>query len=487
MYEVTPNQYQPSSRLKALVYGTSKSLGASCNVHRVKDSVEGITSAYTWAMQVLSNQGAPSMDFSDVRQKGSKVSSGGVSSGAVSFMRPYDSIVHVMRRPEKKNGAGAVGLDWSHPELVDFIREPFDSLFKMVYIPQNLTYGADRFLANDKLLQLLTAAFNANKIFLVKRPFPTRDMKPRMLNLCTEVELEDLDVCVLGAVNLADVGELFEDFPSVFPVSAELLAKCNQDAARPSILMSNLVHCDNVARQIGLGVLGLSSALGRFNISYQQFNEALAHILLDKPKRYKGCPRAYAAATNIVTGYRRATEILKPYNLTAAFCIQPTVSTSRRVVDSEGYNVSPEIQPPIGMHTGESVVTIVKSAIKGDEVVNYHPLTYTTDDVPYEVYAYTSGLWQILMNDTRLAHRHSHCFYGKEFTVDNLRALYNTPVINEIKSMYYRLPYQQNTEALRKDTLWQDATGVTEFTLEDIIGTGKCQQVTDDGCEACSM
>jgi hypothetical protein len=168
--------------------------------------------------------------------------------------------------------------------------------------------------------------------------------------------------------------------------------------------------------------------------------------------------------------YAIASKVARKAGLRAAFCIQPTVSTSQRAVDCEGYNVTAEIQPVDGIKTEDGVRLLRKSSIKGDKVETYHPKTWTMDEVPYDDYARTSALFQQLMDSTGLAHRHSHCFYGKEFTTQDFLEFY----IGETKyrkSLYYRLSPTNNISSLTKHKLWQNVEEgeISDFDIGDFL------------------
>lgn len=462
--------FHESSRMTALKEGR-KSIGASCNTFKVQDSITSIAEAHTWAYQVLAYQGAPSLDYSELRPVGSTLSSGGTSSGAVSFMQPFDSICATMRRTEKKNGAGIVYLDWKHPELQQFLAADFKAAYKAVYIPMHDTEEAQVFLSNKKMLKMLAAAYDSFKCFLVKRPEPWEGVE-LMTNLCTEVEIPHYGTCVLGAFNLAGY-ETFEDFKRWFSTDFTTAAQLMLDQARLAwhtqertpLRVKTAMDFD-ANRQFGLGVFGLASALGGWGLTYEE-------IAGDHP-----------FWSVLSSGYHAAADAVDPY-VRAAFCIQPTVTTSQRAKDWRGFAVSPEIQPVIGLTHEDGVSTILKSAIHGDKVVTYAPGTQTIYDVDYDTYAIVSARWQSVMNSTGLAHRHSHCFYGSRFSVEQLESYYTDPLLKRIRSLYYRLPSKVNNEALKKDTLWQDVTEeeLADFSVDALLAGGTCQLKGESDCE----
>lgn len=487
-------KFIPSSRISALVNSSSKSIGASCNTYQAQDSIESIADAHAWSYQVLAYQGAPSVDFSKLRPRGAKLGTGGVSSGAVSFMKPFDAIVSTMRREEKKNGAGIAYLDYDHPDLQEFLDAKFDSAYKGVWIPMHGTFESERFIRNKKLTKQLADAYNNFKCFLVKKPEPVEG-EPLLVNLCTEVEIPSRGSCILGAHNLAAYSTL-QDFADNFPSD---FLKSTYDmydyfSLTQSAIKTTPLQCTSVLnRQFGLGVLGLASVLGKFGITYEELGNDIASAMDASDDSLPGALSFLAASTSpssvfartLIEGYFFASRAMRD-KVRAAFCIQPTVSTAQRTYDYDGFHVSPEIQPVIGLKHEQAVSTIVKSAIKGDNQINYNPRTWTIDETPYEAYALVSNGFQRILDATGLGHRHSHCFYGKTFDAKQLVKYYNNPIYSRIKSLYYRLPFNMNVDSLRKDALWQDVQQeeIASFDLDAILNGASCQVYSSEpACE----
>lgn len=487
-------KFIPSSRISALVNRSSKSIGASCNTYQAQDSIESIADAHAWSYQVLAYQGAPSVDFSNLRARGAKLGTGGVSSGAVSFMKPFDAIVSTMRREEKKNGAGIAYLNYDHPDLQEFLDAKFDSAYKGVFIPMHGTFESERFIRNKKLLSRLADAYNNFKCFLVKKPEPVEG-EPMLVNLCTEVEIPSRGSCILGAHNLAAYSTL-QDFADNFP---DDFIKSTYDmydyfSLTQSAIKATPLQCTSVLnRQFGLGVLGLASIIGKFGITYEELGSEIEAAMNSGDDSLPGA-LAFLASSNspssvfaraLLEGYFFASRAMRD-KVRAAFCIQPTVSTAQRTYDYDGFHVSPEIQPVIGLKHEQAVSTIVKSAIKGDNQINYNPRTWTIDETPYEAYALVSNGFQRILDATGLGHRHSHCFYGKTFDAKQLVKYYNDPSYNRIKSLYYRLPFNMNVDSLRKDALWQDVRQeeIASFDVDALLNGASCQVYSSEpACE----
>jgi Ribonucleotide reductase, barrel domain len=491
--------FRTSSRIQSMSKG-GKSIGASCNFFSIDDSISSIGDSFKWATEVLYVEGAPSLDLSNLRPKGSKVNGGGTASGAVSFGRIHDSIIGQMRRVEKKNGAGIVGLDYNHPELQDFLQEPFKNAYKMVYLPMHDTPEANLLLEDSASVELLAKAYDEFKCFLVKRPLPLADGTELGINLCTEVEIPHKGFCILGALNLSYfTPDNVYWLPRYFALAMRRMVEYEAQA-RAASFVNGTLSCESPAnKQVGLGIYGLASMLGAWGVSYEEFNEALTfygvrerhHLsigdLLSLALEHPAKTLAQVFARELITGYYEASKIAHNAGLRAAFCIQPTVSTSQRSLDAHGYNVSPEVQPVDGIKHEGGVNYIRKSAVKGDSVQICHPGTWTLDEVPYNTYALTSSLLQQLMDSTGLGHRHSHCFYGERFTTADFKAFYLGETRHR-KSLYYRLPFTNNTASLRKDTLWQEVEEGELYagSIDNLLASCGLQQAGQIDCD-CTM
>lgn len=464
--------FVPSSRIAGMLEG-KKSAGASCNVYEMEDSLESIAEGVSWAIHVLGYQGAPTVYLGNLRPEGTPISTGGTSSGALSFALPIDKHFATMRRTEKKNGAGQLIMPWNYPdrsELVRFLKHPFDAAYRAVYVPMHDTQEAQEFLADTEIIKLLAAYYDNFSTFLVKRP----SHEELLTNLCTEVEIPHRGTCVLGAVNLSALP--IEDFVVQFPMimmdaSSQMYAFMNlsNDYTKGTPIYCN----DPLNRQFGLGLFGLASFLGASGITYRELADALydnlchcggafakIHEVSEYSDAVAGRSLAHMVVAGLARGYALATKNVKGY-VRAAFCFQPTVSTAHRSFDHFGYHSSPELQPVVGLKHDDAVSTILKSAQKGDRNIDYHPRTWTVYDVGYGDYRDLSGAFQLLINSTGLAHRHSHCYYGERFTPDTLRSWYGDEPFKHIRSLYYRLKFA-NQESLRKDELWQSTNGIND-------------------------
>ncbi|MBI3443499.1 ribonucleotide-diphosphate reductase subunit alpha [Candidatus Woesebacteria bacterium] len=103
--------------------GTPYPFASSCFVFPVEDNLHGIMQTLSDACQVQKYGGGTGYNFSHLRPKGDMIStSGGDSSGPVSFMGLYHNAMEVVHRAGKKHAAQMGILNCDHPNILEFIQ-----------------------------------------------------------------------------------------------------------------------------------------------------------------------------------------------------------------------------------------------------------------------------------------------------------------------------------------------------------------------------
>jgi ribonucleoside-diphosphate reductase alpha chain len=71
---------------------------------------------------IFQRGGGTGFNFSALRPKNAPLSSGGTSSGSVSFMNLFDGVTEVVRQGGFRRGAAISVLNYNHPDILDFCR-----------------------------------------------------------------------------------------------------------------------------------------------------------------------------------------------------------------------------------------------------------------------------------------------------------------------------------------------------------------------------
>ena len=120
--------------------GTERGLPISCFNVDVPDNIEGITHKLGEVIMQTKLGGGTSGYFGGLRGRGSAVTDNGKSSGAVSFMRLFDTAMDTISQGGVRRGAFAAYLDIDHPDIMEFLQiknigHPIQNLFSGVCVP----------------------------------------------------------------------------------------------------------------------------------------------------------------------------------------------------------------------------------------------------------------------------------------------------------------------------------------------------------------
>jgi len=103
--------------------GTELKNLSACFILPIPDYMDGIFNTLKVAALIQASGGGTGFDLSDLRPKGSRVSStGGVTSGPISFLRVYDSASNVIKQGGKRRAANMAIMRCDHLDIKEFIR-----------------------------------------------------------------------------------------------------------------------------------------------------------------------------------------------------------------------------------------------------------------------------------------------------------------------------------------------------------------------------
>jgi|TARA_B110000914_G_scaffold199319_1_gene190277 ribonucleoside-diphosphate reductase alpha chain len=270
--------------------GTERGLPISCfNVH-VPDRIEDITHKLGEVIMQTKIGGGTSGYFGAMRERGSAVKDNGKSSGAVSFMKLFDTTMDTISQGGVRRGAFAAYLDIDHPDIEEFmsiksIGSPIQNLFYAVCVPD---YWLNEMIEGDmdkrkiwaKVLEnrqqkglpyiFFTDNINRNK----PQVYKDKAMMINASNLCSEIVLpsskDESFICCLSSLNL----EMYDEWKDTETVK---LAIFFLDAVLEEFIKKTegnyyLENANRFAkrhRALGLGVLGWHSYLQRNMIPFE--------------------------------------------------------------------------------------------------------------------------------------------------------------------------------------------------------------------------
>ena len=326
--------------------GTQRGLPISCfNVH-VPDHIEGITHKLGEVIMQTKIGGGTSGYFGELRHRGTAVTDNGKSSGAVSFMKLFDTAMDVVSQGGVRRGAFAAYLDIDHGDIEEFLNikeigSPIQNLFMGVCVPdywmQDMIDGdMDKRKIWAKVLEsrqkkglpyiFFTDNVNRNK----PQVYKDKGAVINSSNLCSEIMLpstaDESFICCLSSMNL----ELYDEWKDT---NAVKLAIYFLDAVLSEFIDKTegnyyLQGARNFAlrhRALGLGVLGYHSYLQKNMIPFESMEAKMFNA-----KAFKQIQEQSIIASKELANIYGEPEVLKGYGLrnTTTMAIAPTTSSS---------------------------------------------------------------------------------------------------------------------------------------------------------------
>ena len=326
--------------------GTQRGLPISCfNVH-VPDHIEGITHKLGEVIMQTKIGGGTSGYFGELRHRGTAVTDNGKSSGAVSFMKLFDTAMDVVSQGGVRRGAFAAYLDIDHGDIEEFLNikeigSPIQNLFIGVCVPdywmQDMIDGdMDKRKVWAKVLEsrqkkglpyiFFTDNVNRNKPQVYKDSGAVINAS----NLCSEIMLpstaDESFICCLSSMNL----ELYDEWKDTNAVKlaiyfldavlSEFIEKTEGNYYLSSARKFALRH-----RAIGLGVLGYHSYLQKNMIPFESMEAKMFNA-----KAFKQIQEQSIQASKELANIYGEPEMLKGYGLrnTTTMAVAPTTSSS---------------------------------------------------------------------------------------------------------------------------------------------------------------
>lgn len=339
-------------------FGRKRGLPISCFGSFVPDTMEGIMEKVSEVSIMTKHGGGTSAYFGNLRNRGSKISSGGESTGSVHFMELFDKLMNVVSQGNVRRGSFAAYLPIDHGDIEEFLKIKSEG-----NEIQDLSIGVT--ISDEWMKAMINGDKEKRRIWglVLKKRFESgypylfftdnvnnqapqvykdKKLKINHSNLCSEIMLPNSEdesfVCDLSSMNL-ERWEEWKDTDAVETmvyfldaVMSEFINKTEgikfMDAPRKFAIRH---------RALGLGVLGWHSLLQSKMIPFESMeakflNGTIWRTIRDRAdKATAGLSKTYGEP-DVLKGYGRRN--------TTTLAVAPTTSSSFILGQ-----VSPSIEP----------------------------------------------------------------------------------------------------------------------------------------------
>lgn len=289
-------------------FGRKRGLPISCFGSYVCDTLKCIFEKLAEVGTMTAHGGGTSAYFGDIRSRGTPISSGGESTGAVHFMELYDKMMNVVSQGNVRRGSFAAYLPIDHGDIEEFLQIRTEG-----HDIQDMSFGVC--VTDEWMRSMLSGDKEKRRIWglVIKKRFESgypyifftdnannqapqiykdKSLKINNSNLCTEIFLsnseEESFVCDLSSLNLEKWDEM-KDTDAVETLVYFLDAVMTEfiEKTKGVKFMEAPRQFAINQRALGVGVLGWHSYLQHNNIAFESMEAKLLNTQIWKTIREK--------------------------------------------------------------------------------------------------------------------------------------------------------------------------------------------------------
>lgn len=284
-------------------FGTNRGLPISCYGSQMEDSMDSILLAHAEVGMMTKLGGGTSAYFGKLRSRGAPINQSGVSSGAVHFMKLFDTQMNIISQGKVRRGNFAAYLPIDHADIIEFLNIRHESSFIQdisfgVCVP---SYWLQEMIDGDAEKRKIWAKVLESRanvgypyIFFTDNannnaPDVYRDnnMSITHTNLCSEIMLPNNEqesfVCNLASMNIMHYDE-WKDTDAVEVLIYLLDGVMTEfiEKAEKIPFMHRAVEFAKNHRALGLGWLGWHSYLQSKLVAFESMEAKLLNVEVAK-------------------------------------------------------------------------------------------------------------------------------------------------------------------------------------------------------------
>ena len=339
-------------------FGRERGLPISCFGSHIPDTMEGILSKASEVGIMTKGGGGTSAYFGSLRGRGSKISSGGESTGSVHFMQIFDKLMNVVSQGAVRRGSFAAYLPVDHPDIEEFLKiksegDPIQDIsigvcISDVWMKEMIAGNKDKRKIWGLIIKKKFESgypyifFTDNANSQSPKAYRDKGLKINHSNLCSEIMLSNDEnesfVCNLSSMNLEKWDE-WKDTDAVetlvFFLDAVMTEFINKTEGVKFMEAPRNFAINQ--RALGIGVVGWHSLLQSKMVPFESMEAKYLNSEIWKTMRLQA-----DEATGKLSAYLGEPPLLKGYgrrNITT-LAVAPTTSSSFILGQ-----VSPSIEP----------------------------------------------------------------------------------------------------------------------------------------------